>query len=163
MKELPAATSASTVTLQADTNTFHQPSWVTKITPFNLGKVSGLDFTPGVEGSTTSSKSGTFTISELILYGVLFNSPVVIPVISAQQRVMCIRSVHDRLAITGLTGNASVTIYDIMGRTLLKQNNIITGTGGTAYLQLRGLASQAAFVQIRTGRNIINTRVPLGF
>jgi hypothetical protein len=133
---------------------------VTVRSKLDLTKVTGIDFTPGVDASTTGTKTGTFSVTECVLHGVAFTG------VSNQWRAQLNQSAsayyaRGNLRITGLSGPCGVAVFDITGRRIAAMTNVSPGTDGTVSLPV-ACASQALLVKVEKRGETLHFRVPGG-
>jgi uncharacterized repeat protein (TIGR02543 family) len=154
---LPAATTASTVTLT--TTDFAQPSGPTVTSPLKLDSIVSIAFSPDYDATTAGS--GTFSITQLKVNGTTLSAGTAIknhPKFFSSSQSPLIKSVSDGLEISNLYNTRLITVYDAAGRAIASCAPAQTGmTGvriplhtaeGVVFVRCTGLDGKASFQRI---------------
>ena len=158
MVSLPPSATARTVTLAIDTSTFHQPDWVETASKLDLTRVTGIDFTPGVETSTTATISGSFTITECALYGITVTATRMAAA-TVRKNELTARFSQGNLVVAGLCGDARISVFAISGRRVFSTEH--SSAAGNAVIRLP-MATQTLLVQVKSASGTANFRIPAG-
>jgi uncharacterized repeat protein (TIGR02543 family) len=138
MKSLPAATTASTVTLT--TADFAQPSDPTTKSPLRLDSVISIAFSPDYD-ATSAAGSGNFTITQLKVNGTTLSATKAknrLSSVALKSSMPVVRSIPAGLEIENLQSTRLVTVYNAVGQALAS---------------VRPNSSQAGATKVALGKN----------